>query len=94
MLPSPPLLTITQYRDERNHREEPIAIGSDVWIGAHAVIMPGITIGNGAVSAQSSHQLATSPPATSLSASGESRGLRPPETFQTGVTASAATKSE
>jgi maltose O-acetyltransferase len=29
--------------------DRPIVIGDDVWIGAHAVIMPGITIGKGAV---------------------------------------------
>lgn len=28
---------------------KPIVIGNDVWIGAHAVIMPGITLGDGAV---------------------------------------------
>jgi acetyltransferase-like isoleucine patch superfamily enzyme len=27
----------------------PVAIGDDVWIGAHCVILPGVTIGNGAV---------------------------------------------
>ncbi|NUN63516.1 acyltransferase [Pseudanabaena biceps] len=27
----------------------PVIIGDDVWIGSHAVILPGITIGNGAV---------------------------------------------
>lgn len=27
----------------------PVTIGNDVWIGAHAVIMPGISIGEGAV---------------------------------------------
>jgi acetyltransferase-like isoleucine patch superfamily enzyme len=26
-----------------------VVIGNDVWIGTHAVIMPGITIGDGAV---------------------------------------------
>lgn len=28
---------------------KPVIIGDDVWIGAHAVIMPGVTVGNGAV---------------------------------------------
>lgn len=28
---------------------EPITIGNDVWIGGHACIMPGVTIGDGAV---------------------------------------------
>lgn len=29
--------------------KEPVIIHDDVWIGAHCVIMPGITIGQGAV---------------------------------------------
>ncbi|RZK02633.1 MAG: acyltransferase, partial [Flavobacterium sp.] len=29
--------------------DKPIIIENDVWIGSHAVIMPGITIGEGAV---------------------------------------------
>jgi maltose O-acetyltransferase len=29
--------------------EAPVKIGADVWIGAHAVIFPGVTIGNHAV---------------------------------------------
>lgn len=33
---------------------KPIVIGDDVWIGSHAVIMPGVTIGNGAVIAAGS----------------------------------------
>jgi acetyltransferase-like isoleucine patch superfamily enzyme len=33
---------------------EPIEIGSDVWIGAHSVILKGVTIGAGAVIAASS----------------------------------------
>ena len=27
----------------------PVKIGNKVWIGAHATILPGVTIGNGAV---------------------------------------------
>lgn len=34
---------------EQGHRSEPILIGDDVWIAAHAVILRGITIGSGAV---------------------------------------------
>lgn len=30
-------------------RQSPINIGNDVWIGTHAVILSGVTIGNGAV---------------------------------------------
>ena len=32
----------------------PISIGNDVWIGGHSVILPGVTIGDGAVVAASS----------------------------------------
>lgn len=28
---------------------KPITIGNEVWIGAHAVVLPGVTIGDGAV---------------------------------------------
>ena len=28
---------------------KPVVIGSNVWIGSHAVVLPGITIGNGAI---------------------------------------------
>jgi acetyltransferase-like isoleucine patch superfamily enzyme len=44
-----------QYRQkdklirDQGHKLAPIEIGNDVWIGANAVIMPGVTIGNGAV---------------------------------------------
>jgi acetyltransferase-like isoleucine patch superfamily enzyme len=37
-----------------NHQEnkaEPIEIGSDVWIGAHAIILKGVHIGDGAINA-------------------------------------------
>ena len=32
-----------------NMQPSPIQIGNDVWIGAHATILPGVTIGDGAV---------------------------------------------
>ena len=31
------------------HEKKPVSIGSDVWIGARATILPGINIGDGAV---------------------------------------------
>ena len=31
------------------HREAPVTIGSDVWIGANAVVLPGVTIADGTV---------------------------------------------
>ena len=36
------------------HKKEKIIIGNDVWIGAHATILKGVTIGNGAVIAAGS----------------------------------------
>jgi acetyltransferase-like isoleucine patch superfamily enzyme len=30
-------------------KAKPVIIGDDVWIGSHAVILPGVTVGNGAV---------------------------------------------
>lgn len=44
-----------QYMDQsllirdQGHRVLPISIGNDVWIGANAVIMPGVTLGDGCV---------------------------------------------
>lgn len=35
--------------NQQSNRPRPIKIGSDVWIGAHAVILPGVCIGDGAV---------------------------------------------
>ncbi len=32
-----------------SHRERPVVIGRNVWIGTHAVILPGVTIGDGAI---------------------------------------------
>ena len=31
------------------HEKKPVKIGSDVWIGANCTILPGVTIGNGAI---------------------------------------------
>jgi acetyltransferase-like isoleucine patch superfamily enzyme len=33
----------------QDHVEADVVIGKDVWIGAHAIILPGVRIGNGAV---------------------------------------------
>jgi acetyltransferase-like isoleucine patch superfamily enzyme len=33
----------------RDRERKPVSIGNDVWIGARALIMPGVTIGDGAV---------------------------------------------
>lgn len=38
----------TPMNRQRN-RPAPVRIGDDVWVGAHAVILPGVTIGDGAV---------------------------------------------
>lgn len=34
---------------EQGHRCAPIVIGDDVWLGAHSVVLAGVTIGDGAV---------------------------------------------
>jgi len=41
---------------------KPVEIGSNVWIGAHAVILPGVKIGNGAVIGAGSVVLREVPP--------------------------------
>jgi acetyltransferase-like isoleucine patch superfamily enzyme len=44
-----------RYRDPsqlirlQGHDFKPVTIGSDVWIGARAIILPGVTVGEGAV---------------------------------------------
>jgi acetyltransferase-like isoleucine patch superfamily enzyme len=39
----------TKLIDEQGHKYGPIVIGDDVWIGAHACILPGVHLGDGAV---------------------------------------------
>ncbi len=39
----------TKYIDEQGVSTTPVIIGDDVWIGANAVILPGVTIGSHAV---------------------------------------------
>lgn len=35
---------------QQGHQEEqPIVIGNDVWIGTRAIILPGVTVGNGVI---------------------------------------------
>lgn len=36
-------------KDLRDYESPPVTIGHDVWVGTHAIIMGGITIGDGAV---------------------------------------------
>ena len=38
-----------KYEDSKLRNNKPIKIGNDVWIGANVVILPGVTIGDGAV---------------------------------------------
>ena len=40
--------------NRQKNQTEPIIIGSDVWIGAHAVILKGVSLGDGAVVAAGS----------------------------------------
>lgn len=35
--------------NQQDNIARPIVIGDDVWIGAHAVVLPGVSVGNGAV---------------------------------------------
>jgi acetyltransferase-like isoleucine patch superfamily enzyme len=35
--------------DEQGWRSAPVVIGADVWLGARAVVLPGVTIGEGAI---------------------------------------------
>jgi maltose O-acetyltransferase len=36
-------------RDQGFSADEPIRIGNDVWIGTRAIILPGVTVGDGAI---------------------------------------------
>jgi acetyltransferase-like isoleucine patch superfamily enzyme len=38
-----------RFDPEPEDQNRPLVVGNDVWIGANAVIMPGCTLGNGAI---------------------------------------------
>ncbi len=40
---------VGEFVETRNQTYKKVVIGNDVWIGANSVIMPGVTIGDGAV---------------------------------------------
>lgn len=40
---------VGRFVKERNQKHQTVVIGHDVWVGANAVVMPGVRIGNGAV---------------------------------------------
>ncbi len=42
-------MSVSEPMHEQPCEARPISIGDDVWIGAHAVILPGVRIGKGAV---------------------------------------------
>jgi len=44
----------TSMRLQGNLPAKPVTIGNDVWIGQRAIILPGVTIGNGAIVATGS----------------------------------------
>ena len=48
--------------DLDDYESPPVTIGNDVWIGTHAIIMGGVTIGNGAVIAAGSVVTKVVPP--------------------------------
>jgi acetyltransferase-like isoleucine patch superfamily enzyme len=35
--------------DEQGNESAPVVIGTDVWLGARSVVLPGVTIGDGAI---------------------------------------------
>jgi maltose O-acetyltransferase len=41
-------------RQQGHNKPEPVIIGDDVWIGTRAIIMPGISVGKGAIIGASS----------------------------------------
>jgi acetyltransferase-like isoleucine patch superfamily enzyme len=47
---------------QQPHRSEPVTIGNDVWIGAGAIVLPGVCIGAGAVVAAGAVVTADVPP--------------------------------
>ena len=42
-------IALTARIDDQGCSSRPISIGDDVWLGARAVVLPGVTIGSGAV---------------------------------------------
>jgi len=54
--------SIDQPIREQGHSFKPVIIGHDVWIAAHSVILPGITIGDGSVVAAGSVVTKNIPP--------------------------------
>lgn len=44
-----PYISMFDFTDSDNRKKTKTNIGHDVWIGTGAIIMPGITIGNGAI---------------------------------------------
>lgn len=57
-----PLLENAPYRQETNYNKGSIIIQNDVWIGAGATIMSGVTVHNGAVIAANAHVVQDVPP--------------------------------
>ena len=48
--------------DQPDSQEKPIVIGDDVWIGTRAILLPGVTIGRGAIVGAGSVVTADVPP--------------------------------
>jgi virginiamycin A acetyltransferase len=75
--------TMGTYRDEVSQHGDTI-VGHDVWIGYEAVIMPGVTIGNGAIIAARS-VVTANVPAYAIVAGNPARAVRmrfEPETIE------------
>jgi maltose O-acetyltransferase len=47
------ITSLTHAKDSKNYGDslisKPVEIGRNVWVGTHAVILPGVTIGDGAI---------------------------------------------
>ena len=44
-----PFVRVNDEKDIHPRNEEPVIIGNDVWIGMDVLILPGVTIGDGAI---------------------------------------------
>lgn len=59
------LISDTDYHQlNESQNTDPVVIGDDVWVGAKAIILKGVTIGDGAVVAAGSVVTANVPPGT------------------------------
>jgi acetyltransferase-like isoleucine patch superfamily enzyme len=75
---------------EQGYQQAPVTIGDDVWLGSNAVVLPGVTIGRGAVIAAGSvvtrdvpdGSVAAGVPAKVVGWRGQSGAWAPPQPFE------------